>query len=227
MICASGAGCSQQQSEAQRPNIIVILADDFGWGSVGSYGAPAALKTPNIDRLAQEGRRFTNAYAPSSVCSPTRYGLMTGRYDWRTRGDGGGVIGALAPLQIEFNRLTLASLYDGTGPVDKVKYLTEAPEKHMQRNSGNPYAAMVDSLDEGVGRVLDTLDASGLVENTLVIFVGDNGGYPGKNWKLRGEKSQLFEGGILGAAGVAMPENRAIDGPRWPRATSARGEPGH
>jgi arylsulfatase A len=99
----------------QKPNIIVILADDYGWGSLGCYGAPAELKTPHLDRLAREGRRFTNAYAPSSVCSPTRYGLMTGRYDWRTRGDGGGVIGAAAPLQIETDRLTLASLCKGQG----------------------------------------------------------------------------------------------------------------
>src|SRR6056297_1659561 len=99
----------------QKPNIIVILADDYGWGSAGCYGAPAQLKTPHLDRLAREGRRFTNAYAPSSVCSPTRFGLMTGRYDWRTRGDGGGVIGAAAPLQIESNRLTLASLCKDQG----------------------------------------------------------------------------------------------------------------
>jgi arylsulfatase A len=99
----------------QKPNIIVILADDYGWGSAGCYGAPAELKTPNLDRLASEGLRFTNAYAPSSVCSPTRFGLMTGRYDWRTRGDRGGVIGFYAPLQIETNRLTLASLCKDQG----------------------------------------------------------------------------------------------------------------
>ena len=101
--------------DAPKPNIIVILADDYGWGSLGCYGAPATLKTPNLDRLALEGRRFTNAYAPSSVCSPTRYGLMTGRYDWRTRGDGGGVINFQAPLSIETNRLTLASLCKAQG----------------------------------------------------------------------------------------------------------------
>lgn len=68
-------------SDAPKPNIIVILADDFGIGSLGCYGAPEQLNTPNLDRLALEGRRFTNAYAPCSVCSPTRYGLMTGRYN--------------------------------------------------------------------------------------------------------------------------------------------------
>ena len=66
-------------SAATKPNIVLILSDDYGWGSVGCYGA-TGVKTPNLDRLAQEGRRFTHAYAPGSVCSPTRYGLMTGRY---------------------------------------------------------------------------------------------------------------------------------------------------
>jgi len=56
---------------------VLILSDDYGWGSVGCYGAKRR-KTPNMDRLAREGRRFTHAYAPGSVCSPTRYGLMTG-----------------------------------------------------------------------------------------------------------------------------------------------------
>lgn len=55
-----------------RPNIVVVLADDFGYGSLWCYGGPADLKTPNLDRLAREGRRFTHAYAPGSVCSPTR-----------------------------------------------------------------------------------------------------------------------------------------------------------
>jgi hypothetical protein len=68
----------------QKPNIIIILADDFGWGSLGCYGAPEQLKTPHLDRLAREGRRFTDVYNASSVCSPSRYALMTGRYYWRT-----------------------------------------------------------------------------------------------------------------------------------------------
>jgi arylsulfatase A-like enzyme len=66
-------------TDSAKPNIVVILADDFGWGSSTPYGAKG-LNTPNLDRLAREGRRFTHAYAPGSVCSPSRYGLMTGRY---------------------------------------------------------------------------------------------------------------------------------------------------
>ncbi|MBM3854413.1 MAG: arylsulfatase [Verrucomicrobia bacterium] len=96
------------------PNIIVILADDFGWGSLGCYGA-AGLRTPHLDRLAREGRRFTHAYAPGSVCSPTRYGLMTGRYYWRTSVKDGQVLNGNAPLHIETTRTTLASLCRGRG----------------------------------------------------------------------------------------------------------------
>jgi arylsulfatase A-like enzyme len=103
------------QAAGERSNIIVILADDFGWGSLGCYGAPPTLKTPNLDRLSREGRRFTHAYAPGSVCSPTRYGLMTGRYYWRTSVKDGEVLGGTAPLHIETNRLTLASLCKSQG----------------------------------------------------------------------------------------------------------------
>ena len=63
----------------QKPNIIFILADDIGYGDFGCYGA-TKVKTPNIDRLAAEGRRFTDAHSPSAVCTPTRYAFMTGQY---------------------------------------------------------------------------------------------------------------------------------------------------
>lgn len=93
------------------PNIVVILADDFGYGSLGAYGAdPALIRTPHLDRLAREGRRFTEAYTPSSVCTPTRYALVTGRYCWRTPLNHGGVANTLDPLLIETTRPTIASL---------------------------------------------------------------------------------------------------------------------
>ncbi len=96
------------------PNIVVILSDDYGYGSAGCYGA-TGVKTPNLDRLAREGRRFTQAYAPGSVCSPTRYGMMTGRYYWRTSVKDGEVLPGNAPLHIETTRLTLASLCKSQG----------------------------------------------------------------------------------------------------------------
>src|SRR4051812_37457119 len=73
MIALGGPAARAVAAAPDRPNVVVILADDFGYGSLGCYGATAKLKTPNLDRLAREGRRFTQAYAPGSVCSPTRY----------------------------------------------------------------------------------------------------------------------------------------------------------
>jgi len=100
---------------AERPNVVVILADDLGWGSVGCYGAnPTLVQTPHIDRLAREGRRFTDANTTSSVCSPTRYALLTGRYCWRTPLESE-VLGTTAPLHIETTRLTIASMLSAHG----------------------------------------------------------------------------------------------------------------
>jgi arylsulfatase A-like enzyme len=102
-------------SAAEKPNVVVILTDDLGWGSVGCYGAdPALVSTPNIDRLAKEGRRFTDANTTSSVCSPTRYALMTGRYCWRTPLISE-VLSTVAPLHIETTRLTVASMLKSQG----------------------------------------------------------------------------------------------------------------
>ena len=95
---------------AGRPNIVIMLADDYGYGSAGCYGADGQLvRTPNIDRLAKEGRRFTDANTTSSVCSPTRYSVLTGRYCWRTSLTHE-VLGVFSPLHIEPTRLNLASL---------------------------------------------------------------------------------------------------------------------
>jgi len=73
------------QETLRKPNIIFILADDFGYGSLNSYGADQNLiRTPHIDRIAEKGMRFTNASTPASICTPTRYGFLTGRYSWRS-----------------------------------------------------------------------------------------------------------------------------------------------
>lgn len=93
---------------AETPNVIVILTDDLGWGTAGCYGA-TVVSTPNIDRLAREGRRFTDGNTPCSVCSPTRYAMLTGRYCWRTSLTHE-VLNTYAPLHIETTRFNLASL---------------------------------------------------------------------------------------------------------------------
>ncbi|MDZ4851505.1 MAG: arylsulfatase [Pirellulaceae bacterium] len=102
-------------ASAAKPNIVIILSDDYGWGSVGCYGAdPKLVQTPNIDRLANEGRRFTDANTTSSVCSPTRYAMLTGRYCWRTSLKHE-VLGTTAPLHIETDRFNLASMLKQKG----------------------------------------------------------------------------------------------------------------
>lgn len=70
---------------ARRPNILFILGDDLGWADLSAYGSPH-IKTPNLDRLARQGVRFTDAYSGSATCSPTRFSLYTGRYPGRTKG---------------------------------------------------------------------------------------------------------------------------------------------
>lgn len=75
------SGC---KGEKENPNIVIILADDLGFGDPQVYNSESKIPTPNIDLLASNGMRFTDAHSPSSVCSPTRYGLLTGRYAWRT-----------------------------------------------------------------------------------------------------------------------------------------------
>jgi arylsulfatase A len=101
---------------ASPPNVIIILADDLGYGSLGCYGAnPDLIRTPHIDRLAREGMRFTDAYATGSVCSPTRYAVITGRYCWRSSLSSGEVVNTFDPLIIEPKRPTVASLLKEKG----------------------------------------------------------------------------------------------------------------
>lgn len=102
-------------AETSRPNIVVILADDLGYGDLGCYGA-TKIRTPRCDQLAREGMRFTDAHTPSAVCTPTRYGLLTGRYAWRSRLKKGVLVGD-SPMLIEDGRPTLASLLKQQGYV--------------------------------------------------------------------------------------------------------------
>ena len=99
-----------------KPNIVIILADDFGYGSVNCYGAPKNLiRTPHIDQLAREGIRFTDANTPGSVCSPTRYALLTGRYAWRGRLKYGVLQPPEGGLLIEQDLLTLPAYLQQRG----------------------------------------------------------------------------------------------------------------
>jgi arylsulfatase A len=273
------------------PNVLLILADDLGTTPVGVYGN-AYYQTPNIDRLARDGMRFTDAYAACPVCSPTRAALMTGKYPARTH-----VTDFIAGASFPYARLrqpdwqkflplaekTIAEELSARGyatalfgkwhlargyvPPQSVEegpdrqgfaetFITHKPkesddpekdahgvdvitqraidflqrhrtkpfflelthnsihspimapralvEKHRarpgsDRPENNPVvAAMMEVLDNGIGRVLAKLDALGLRENTLVIFYSDNGGLlrDGAQTPWRGGKAQLYEGGI-------------------------------
>ncbi|MCB9938786.1 MAG: sulfatase-like hydrolase/transferase [Planctomycetaceae bacterium] len=99
---------------SDHPNILLILADDLGYGDVGCYNEQSKVATPNLDRLASQGIRFTDAHSPSTVCTPTRYSLLTGRMAFRT-GFRGVFDGAGGPCLIEASRLTLPGMLQQTG----------------------------------------------------------------------------------------------------------------
>jgi len=98
----------------QAPNLVYILVDDMGYGDVSSLNPDSKIKTPNIDRLATEGMIFTDAHTSSSVCTPTRYNVLTGRYNWRTSLKRG-VLDGYGPPLIQEDRLTFATLYQQQG----------------------------------------------------------------------------------------------------------------
>ncbi len=278
------------------PNVLVILADDLGYGDLSCYGAKD-LRTPNIDRLAETGMRLTRFYANSSVCSPTRAALLTGRYPERVgvpgviRTHADNSWGHLAPDAVLLPRLLRAAGYH-TGIVGKwhlglkgattpiargfdyfhgflgdmmedyfthrrhginymrlgdeeidpkghatdlfsdwaIDYLRQrvaakqpfflylaynAPHDPLQpteaalarvrqRHPDLPekrakLAALIEHMDEGIGRVLQALADAGLADDTLVIFTSDNGGslpHAATNGPLRDGKGSMYEGGL-------------------------------
>ncbi len=309
-----------------KPNIIFILADDLGWSDTTLYGQTKFHETPNIERLAQRGILFANAYAANPLCSPTRASIMTGLYPGR--------IGITSPVchepqvrlaesltdkapphqpakeavsatRLKTEYYTLAEAfhdagyttghfgkwhlgsepysplqqgfdvdvphYPGPGPAgsyvapwkfpggftgkagehiedrmasEAIKFLkankdrpfflnywafsVHAPfdakkeliAKYKQRVNPNDeqrcpvYGAMVQSLDENVGRLLDTLDELKLAENTIIVFFSDNGGNmynrvdgvtPTSNRPLRGGKATIYEGGTREPCVVVWP----------------------
>ena len=115
-LTSLGAVSASDESKAniQRPNIVYILADDLGYGDVLAFNQEGKIATPHTDRLAEEGMRFTDAHSGSAVCTPTRYGVLTGRYAWRTRLKSGVCWGYSVPL-IDADRLTVASMLKQQG----------------------------------------------------------------------------------------------------------------
>lgn len=115
-IAAFAVSLAAHAAAPAKPNILVIFADDVGWGDAGCYGA-TKVKTPHIDRLAHEGRRFVNGHASAAVCTPTRYSLITGQYSWRNQAEGlnKGVAKGDAPLLIPTTMTTAPGLLKQAG----------------------------------------------------------------------------------------------------------------
>jgi arylsulfatase A-like enzyme len=286
----------------EKPNLLLIVADDMGYGDLSSYGS-LQISTPNLDRLAEGGVRCTDGYVSSSVCAPSRAGLMTGRYGSRfgfehnlsrpehvakeflgipldepllperlkTLGYRTGLVGKwhlgesvpehhpmargfdfffgmLGGSHAYWPEVDKNKLLYGDAPPESIRtpYLTDwftlealdflrgegkaaveeeehrpwflflsyntphgpmqaKPEDleayaHIQNKTRRKYCAMQRCMDENIGRILDSLEASGELENTLIVFLSDNGGSVevshAVNAPLRGTKGTFLEGGI-------------------------------
>ena len=276
---------------ASLPNFLFILADDFGWSQLGCYGS-SFYETPNIDRLASEGMKFTDAYAACPVCSPTRASIMTGKYparlhltdfipggpfpyeklrqpDWQkylpleevtiaevlktagyaTAGFGKWHLSVAKkpPESLPYNpdkqgfdesviTYKPASGHDPEADAHNVEIITEKSLEFLHKHKDKPFflyvthntihapimgkkkliekykrkagadsprnnpilGAMIEELDDSVGRLLRKLDELKIADRTIVIFFSDNGGLEkdAKQTPLRSGKANLYEGGI-------------------------------
>jgi arylsulfatase A-like enzyme len=278
---------------ARKPNVIFIVADDLGYADAGFQNAANDVKTPNIDAIARNGVHFTNAYVSCPVCSPSRAGLLTGRYQERFGHEHNPApeLENKGKFGLPLDQVTLANemksagyvtgafgkWHEGTKPafrpqkrgfdefygflggahgyvnskaggensirrgdeeIDEPAYLTDAiareavafidhhqkqpffmyvpfnavhtpqaaPPKYQQRfadvtdQKRKMCLAMLSALDDGVGRIVGKVRDVGLEENTLIVFLSDNGGptesNASTNTPLRGYKGQVWEGGI-------------------------------
>ncbi len=107
-------GYVPKKEQQEHPNIILVLADDLGYGDIGVYSETCKIQTPHLDQIASEGIMFTDAHTTSAVCTPTRYGILTGRYNWRSRLKNHVLTGKSKAL-IPTDRTTLASLLKKAG----------------------------------------------------------------------------------------------------------------
>jgi arylsulfatase A len=115
VIILNVASGQKKSTDPVRPNIVFILADDMGYGDVSCYNKESKIETPNIDKIASEGLMFTDAHSPAAMCTPTRYGFLTGRYCWKTRLKQGVILGYDETPLIEKKQATIGSLLQSRG----------------------------------------------------------------------------------------------------------------
>ncbi len=143
ILCASWLGAlvaapvAGRAEAPPRPNILVVLTDDVGWGDFSCYNPESKLVTPHVDRLAREGMRFTNAHTPAALCSPTRYSIITGNYPWRGRAPGG-TWGFHVPSQILPGQKTVANLLKEAGYRTAMFGKQGFGGEHVKLADGNP-----------------------------------------------------------------------------------------
>ncbi|MFN3244237.1 MAG: sulfatase family protein [Planctomycetota bacterium] len=115
-LAAAALLCCASVAAQQLPNVVIVYADDLGYGDLSCYNAKAACRTPHLDRMAAEGVRFTDAHSPSTICSPSRYGLLSGQQIYRSTGRGGGAWeGPGGPSYLKPGTLTLAQMLQQKG----------------------------------------------------------------------------------------------------------------
>ncbi|MCM8534112.1 MAG: sulfatase-like hydrolase/transferase [Lentisphaeraceae bacterium] len=114
LLTIFAASCTSTTTQADKPNIIYILADDLGYGDLSCLNENSKIKTPQLDKFASEGMYFTDAHSNSSVCTPTRYGVLTGRYAWRSRLKKS-VLGGASNHLINPDRTSVADLLKSQG----------------------------------------------------------------------------------------------------------------
>lgn len=200
-----------QARAASTPNIVLILADDMGYGDLGCYNPDSKIPTPRLDHLAAQGMRFTDAHSPSSVCSPTRYSILTGRYAWRTRLQRN-VLGPWDKPLIAADRLTLGRLLQEKG------YATACIGKwHLGQNyathDGRPPSSR-DNLMSNVDFSKPVTD--GPTTRGFDYYFGTIvPNYPPycfiENDKTAGSPTELARGGLFNIPGPMVPGWKLVD----------------
>ena len=199
-----GQSCKKQEQKVERPNIIFILADDLGYGDVKCLNPESKIPTPNIDKMATQGITFTDAHSSSAVCSPTRYGLLTGRYSWRSRRPKGGALWPFALPLIEPDRLTMPQYLKNKG------YTTACFGKwHLGLNYRDKNGEVIQNTGSEIGKSIDfsrPIENGPLSQGFDYFFGMDAPNYPPycyiENDKTIGIPSILKPDSVYGSAGL-------------------------